>query len=375
MYEDSENILSIFCLVYISLCTLCLVFRKNTFPIEKRQHVQIFFHVHVTYLLYFLISMNITSCFVNYWTSVLIFPFHFFPLCARGFHLYYLNCLENEKDKIKSRHLHKSILSYYDYVLGIMIIPIIIIGIIVWIKRGYGVGDECNLSVERTDLFIVFGTIYCILSSMLCVMIHKINDLSKVKMELTSCYVLSYIILFINLIASDSVILHYTLLIYFILHSTLSITLPYIASFNCGPYAISPKISPRKLSRYALTFRLLINTDEGIEAFTKHLKREFAVENINFYKAVLRFESNDTYDLALNIYKTYISVEALSQINLPNSIRKQIEEMILSKTINTDMFEDAKKEIVSLMEKDSFQRFKKTSICRAYLRDNTSFYV
>lgn len=107
----------------------------------------------------------------------------------------------------------------------------------------------------------------------------------------------------------------------------------------------------------------------GRDLFRKHLINEFSVENLHFYEAVTIYKNAfDKHDrlytsknkLARNIFNRFIQGSEPS-LNLPHAVKSAIQIIMKTrKRFDKELFDDVLEEIVSLMENDSFSRFKRT---------------
>lgn len=99
----------------------------------------------------------------------------------------------------------------------------------------------------------------------------------------------------------------------------------------------------------------------GIYKFTK---TELNNENIEFLNAVNQFKKIPSLVQARNIYKIYIV--GAKMINIASGVKNALndkfseEESLVVKWDISSVFDDAKKEILVLVNRDTYQRFKKT---------------
>ncbi len=107
----------------------------------------------------------------------------------------------------------------------------------------------------------------------------------------------------------------------------------------------------------------------GLSTFISFLKRNLAEENIRFWIATKDFQEGfckddkEALEKANFIYQTYCREGADHQVNLPCSIRTQIDALLTEADetpITQDLFNTAQDEIYKLMVRDNFVRFKKT---------------
>eukprot|EP01126_Amoeba_proteus_P046325 TRINITY_DN5235_c0_g3_i1.p1 TRINITY_DN5235_c0_g3~~TRINITY_DN5235_c0_g3_i1.p1 ORF type:complete len:227 (+),score=61.81 TRINITY_DN5235_c0_g3_i1:582-1262(+) len=120
-------------------------------------------------------------------------------------------------------------------------------------------------------------------------------------------------------------------------------------------------------------FRWFLRQEAGYNAFMESMKKEFATENLLFWKAVHSFQrkypstteiqTQELIDDAVKIYKEFISEETRAQVNLPG---EQIEDLkkiftdgfTFPKGINQWVFNGAYQSILHLMYRDNFSRFR-----------------
>ncbi|KAL3772153.1 hypothetical protein ACHAWO_004170 [Cyclotella atomus] len=129
---------------------------------------------------------------------------------------------------------------------------------------------------------------------------------------------------------------------------------------------------------------ILLSSEEGITAFTRHCAREFSSENILFWGAVndyrAKFDDNtrtitmgddvehdhwptaeacerSIADEARDIYNRFIDNHSNSQVNLSSKQKNDILKAMESDSLTKDTFDIAQKEIFSVMSRDSYPRF------------------
>ena len=136
---------------------------------------------------------------------------------------------------------------------------------------------------------------------------------------------------------------------------------------------------------------ILLSSEEGINAFTRHCAREFSSENILFWCAVNEYRTkfdddkkssttatgddiehkNDPSNNVVcvevcersiveeghDIYNRFIDNHSISQINLSSKQRGDIKAAVDSGCFTKDTFDTAQKEIFSVMSRDSYPRF------------------
>ncbi|KAL7523393.1 hypothetical protein ACHAXR_000157 [Thalassiosira sp. AJA248-18] len=105
----------------------------------------------------------------------------------------------------------------------------------------------------------------------------------------------------------------------------------------------------------------------GIVSFREFLEAEHAGENIDFWVAVTDFQANEEdgmdkrTELAKHIFVTFCANYADRQVNLPHRILADIDKRLHSGSISPDLFDAARQEIFRLLERDKFDRYKKSA--------------
>ncbi|XP_077581284.1 regulator of G-protein signaling 13-like [Stigmatopora nigra] len=124
-----------------------------------------------------------------------------------------------------------------------------------------------------------------------------------------------------------------------------------------------------ELSQWSLSLEKLITSKYGTKIFEAFLKSEFSDENIEFwlvceeYKKI-RSSLRKTYR-AQKIFKQYIQADAPREINIDHKTRDLIRRNV--KIGGAGCFDEAQRIIYGLMEKDSYPRFLRSDIYRAFL--------
>ncbi|XP_069089254.1 regulator of G-protein signaling 21-like [Pleurodeles waltl] len=120
----------------------------------------------------------------------------------------------------------------------------------------------------------------------------------------------------------------------------------------------------------------LLATKDGLAAFRAFLQSEFSDENIEFWLACEEFKKAKTSaqiaSKANKIYCDYIQTEAPKEINIDHKTRDNITKNISQPTITC--FDEAQRNILCLMTKDSYPRFLKSDVYKEFMKkqQNTS---
>ncbi|XP_075071648.1 regulator of G-protein signaling 10 isoform X2 [Mixophyes fleayi] len=113
--------------------------------------------------------------------------------------------------------------------------------------------------------------------------------------------------------------------------------------------------------KWATSLDNLLEDPEGVAEFTDFLKKEFSEENLLFWLACEDFKKTEDQEQmrkkAKNIYTTFLSSKATSQVNVEGQSR--IGEQML-KQFHPLMFQKLQEQIFNLMKYDSYGRFLKS---------------
>jgi len=131
-----------------------------------------------------------------------------------------------------------------------------------------------------------------------------------------------------------------------------------------------------------LNLGFLLNTQAGEAAFDSQLDKEYSDENLDFWQAATKFRTEfpaDDDDVALTLAQSIINMHVRDgsdrQVNLPAKVQKQIlQEVATAVTggnkIKRTIFEAAAQEIFTLMERDTYKRFRSDKEAVSTLVDN-----
>eukprot|EP01128_Nolandella_sp_AFSM9_P007039 TRINITY_DN375_c0_g1_i1.p1 TRINITY_DN375_c0_g1~~TRINITY_DN375_c0_g1_i1.p1 ORF type:complete len:388 (-),score=89.27 TRINITY_DN375_c0_g1_i1:119-1282(-) len=131
----------------------------------------------------------------------------------------------------------------------------------------------------------------------------------------------------------------------------------------------------KKLSANGQVMKSLLSYEEGLEALTVYMKKEYSYENLSLFIMVRAFrkkynsrEELQTQSLikdAKLIYDTHIAEDAAEQVNLPAASTAACVQLFTDtfsypKGINQFIFDSAYKASFDLMVSDTFSRFRLT---------------
>ncbi|KAK1165351.1 regulator of G-protein signaling 21-like [Acipenser oxyrinchus oxyrinchus] len=102
----------------------------------------------------------------------------------------------------------------------------------------------------------------------------------------------------------------------------------------------------------------------GLAAFRAFLRSEFSEENIEFWMACEDYKKDTSpanlSSKAKEIYEEFVQSQARKEINIDHHTRESIKKTIQEPSLSC--FDEAQKQVYSLMEKDSCSRFLKSEI-------------
>ena len=112
----------------------------------------------------------------------------------------------------------------------------------------------------------------------------------------------------------------------------------------------------------------------GVNSFTAHLIREFSIENIAFWKECQNYKSINPDDLpfllekATQMFEDFIRSDSMHQVNIPSVVYNNLKVAIIdNKDVNIHTFDAACDEIILLMSRDSFSRYRKSDLFKKYV--------
>ena len=115
--------------------------------------------------------------------------------------------------------------------------------------------------------------------------------------------------------------------------------------------------------------KILLDHNSARQTFIEHLETEHGMENLDFYEEVSSFEKafvemsdEETTDKSTAIVDKYVRESAPASVNLPSKIAGPIIKAVEDQDLQEDTFTKGKTEIYNLMNRDLYQRFKKTKL-------------
>uniref|UniRef100_A0A1I8JB86 RGS domain-containing protein n=1 Tax=Macrostomum lignano TaxID=282301 RepID=A0A1I8JB86_9PLAT len=126
-----------------------------------------------------------------------------------------------------------------------------------------------------------------------------------------------------------------------------------------------------QVQRWGNSFDSLLNDKYGLALFRAFLKTEYSDENIEFWVACEEYRGltgpKRQALKAQKIYNEFVAFQAPREVNLDSTTRLATINAMGSP--DRHLFEQAQKRIQALMEKDSYQRFLRSEVYQAHLRD------
>ncbi|KAM9323092.1 uncharacterized protein KZ484_021186 [Pholidichthys leucotaenia] len=145
--------------------------------------------------------------------------------------------------------------------------------------------------------------------------------------------------------------------------------------FSCtGRLCCFPKDPLDDIETWSESVDKVLSSKAGQIAFREFLKTEYSEENLLFWLACEDYKKIKTVpemiSSANRIYSEFVQTEAPRQINIDFGTRESIAKNISQPTLNS--FDTAQKLVYSLMARDCYPRFLKSSIYQGLLRRNDS---
>ncbi|KAJ3431728.1 electron carrier/ protein disulfide oxidoreductase [Anaeramoeba flamelloides] len=115
----------------------------------------------------------------------------------------------------------------------------------------------------------------------------------------------------------------------------------------------------------------LLKIKIGTEYFKEFLAEKLKFEPLLFYLDIVDYHNyaseENMEEWANLIYKKYVKPESLFEIDFPEEVSKQIEEIIKEEKVTLKMFDEAQQFVFEKMEKESFQNFKNSNLYWEFL--------
>ena len=122
-----------------------------------------------------------------------------------------------------------------------------------------------------------------------------------------------------------------------------------------------------------IKFEDILSDADGVDSFTAHLIREFSIENIVFWKECQNYRALEPTNTSVlqnkaeKIVEGYILDTSPNQVNLCSGTFKELRKSVTSRDVHISTFDKACDEIVLLMSRDSFARYKKGDLFQKFV--------
>jgi len=137
-----------------------------------------------------------------------------------------------------------------------------------------------------------------------------------------------------------------------------------------------------KLEDYNIPLRYLIHNPILQKFLVQYLESEFSAENIKFWIKAKDFRLNskarsddadDVRNEGQEIFDEFISSSASTQVNIIGNTQKEIQNALKSpQPITRELFQKAEEDVLALMSRDTFARFKSSPKFQECLKTMTS---
>jgi CRP-like cAMP-binding protein len=131
-----------------------------------------------------------------------------------------------------------------------------------------------------------------------------------------------------------------------------------------------------KLSRHDVPLKSVLDHLCGQKYFRGHLEAEYSLENLDFWNEAGDFEVLPQEELlarAEEMCNQYINVSSVRQVNISSNQQKLVLQRVQNETVDNQLFLEARIEILQLMSRDSFKRFKASARFTALLEEIGSY--
>ncbi|KAL1236072.1 Regulator of G-protein signaling 1 [Trichinella pseudospiralis] len=127
-------------------------------------------------------------------------------------------------------------------------------------------------------------------------------------------------------------------------------------------------LSRETVENWGKDFEAMMSHEEGQRLFREYLVTERADENVKFWSMAKQYAQIEDFKqrkaLATEIYRTFISPDAKTEISIDGSIRAEISHNY--EQAEKNLFEKAEKFIFELMKRDCFPRFASSSFFKDF---------
>ncbi|XP_068930487.1 regulator of G-protein signaling 16 [Petaurus breviceps papuanus] len=139
-----------------------------------------------------------------------------------------------------------------------------------------------------------------------------------------------------------------------------------VSKFEWGSKHSKEKFVPEDVLGWKESFDHLLNSKSGIAAFRAFLKTEFSEENLEFWLACEEFKKIQSptklASRAQRIFEEFICSDAPKEVNIDHETRELTQKNL--QQVTATCFDEAQGKTRTLMEKDSYPRFLRSTAYR-----------
>jgi hypothetical protein len=126
-------------------------------------------------------------------------------------------------------------------------------------------------------------------------------------------------------------------------------------------------VKTNKIANAAEEFRILLDDSEGVDLFFQFLQSELSVENLIFYLKSVEYSQkaaeglhDESQSIAMYIKEQFVADRCQNPVNISYTVRKKLLLDLDSEVrpLSSNIFDEAQKQIFSLLKFDSFSRFR-----------------
>lgn len=253
------------------------------------------------------------------------------------------------------------------------------------LKEGETECERLTVSSRESLVFVVPSLLIGCWCVVLGCQVRKFPDVLKIMREIKVTFIIGFVSFSIGSVLkvidafriedSPDYVFDYGISIDFAFMLIFCYTVPlqvYIATKGCKNGVDSK-----------LCFNSFVEDRIGQRLFRTHLINELSIENLTFYLEVKQFKqlfemaegsSESQKQCATEIYAKFLSGQHQTQVNISYQARDKIEKLLSNDEVSGTLFDGAFWEVYSLMQSDSYPRFKLTSEYKQFIGTDTSVH-
>ena len=118
-----------------------------------------------------------------------------------------------------------------------------------------------------------------------------------------------------------------------------------------------------------MTLTAFLKLPGAVSAFRSYLQSEYADESLAFLQCVEEYrQSEQKSRLARSIFEQFVRNDAPREINISGQSRQAIERAVREGLYEEDLYDRARKELILMLEYDSYVRFMQSEEYRTWKR-------